>query len=343
METLIHPIPSHSPDAIAEALEAPLALLRRGEVVALPTETVYGLAGVATDLGAVAKIFTAKERPTFDPLIVHVPGGEWLSRLVGELSEIQAQRVEELIRAFWPGPLTLLLPRNAELVPDLVTSGSDHVALRSPAHPVFRALIEALDQPLAAPSANRFGRISPTRAEHVREELGGHIPMIVDGGDCAVGVESTILKVSATGQGRILRHGPISQEVLADYLPLHHEPALSSSRPGSLEAPGTMESHYAPRTPLHLLEAVPDGQDNCALLTWGHDETSGWKRVLNLSPSADWAEAARHLFGMMRELDDAEVAAIYVRALPEEGLGRAIMDRLRRAAAKRHISLKHNY
>jgi L-threonylcarbamoyladenylate synthase len=340
METRIYQIPAG--EAIdPAALEPPVRLLQAGELVALPTETVYGLAGVATNLDAVARIFAAKERPTFDPLIVHVPDRGWIPRLTAGLTGPQRERVGELVDAFWPGPLTLLLPRNPEVIRDLVTSGSDLVALRSPAHPVFRAVIGALDEPLAAPSANRFGRISPTSAPHVLAELGGRIPMIVDGGHCEKGIESTILRVNANGSGTILRHGPIPLEVLEERLPLSTD-APRTAR-GRVEAPGTLENHYAPRTPLVLVrnvEYIPDFSGKAGYLTWGGGEPgrllARFSKVLKLNELAgDWISAARNLFGMMRELDEAGLDVIYARELPEDGLARAIMDRLRRAAARR--------
>ena len=329
-----------SPDQVGLAVET----LRRGQVVALPTETVYGLAGVATDLGAVAEIFAAKERPTFDPLIVHIPNRDWawIERLTDGLTKPQREIVEYLREEFWPGPLTLLLPKNQEVVPDLVTAGSPWVALRSPAHPVFRAVLEELNQPLAAPSANRFGRISPTTAQHVMTELGGRIPLVIDGGNCAFGLESTILKIDEKGEGTILRPGPIPEENLRALMKIHDSPAVPA-RAGDIEAPGTLESHYAPRTPLRLIAGSEDlpnaGRDRIGYLGWGEESRETYQDLGALrmlcKKNGDWSTAAQNLFRMMRELDEANLEVIYARQLPEEGLARAIMDRLRRASAKR--------
>lgn len=336
METQILDLTGPEPDSaqVAVAVEA----LRRGQLVALPTETVYGLAGAALDLGAVAGIFAAKERPTFDPLIVHLPSEAWLERVTAGLSPAQSAAVARLGTELWPGPLTLLLPKNAELVADLVTAGSPLVAVRRSAHPVFRAVIEALDQPLAAPSANRFGCISPTRAAHVLSELGGRIPYIVDGGECSLGVESTILKIDAAGCGSILRPGPYPVEQLENYLEIL--PTAPNPAGGSAEAPGTLESHYAPRKPMHLVDDAAQlpaqSRKRMGYLTWGDDDAEGGAEIRYLCRlPGDWSTAARNLFSMMRELDGAPgVEVIYARRVPEQGLGRAIMDRLRRAATR---------
>lgn len=309
------------------AMEA-VELLEAGEVVALPTETVYGLGGSALNATACARIFEAKERPLSDPLIVHLPDTGWLERLA---------RPDELARRlaekYWPGPLTMVLPRR-EIVPDLVTAGEETVAVRMSGHPVFRRVAEALGKPIAAPSANRFGRISPTSAAHVLSELGGRIPLILDGGPCAHGIESTIVLVREQGV-EILRHGPITAEQLAEFgevLPTQ----------GGVAAPGTMKSHYAPRTPLIISDSLPgEGlnrdearwPEQTGLLSW-QGKGRGFALVEHLSAAMDLREAAANLYGAMRRLDEARLELIVAEAVPETGLGVAIMDRLRKAAAR---------
>ena len=303
-------------------------LLAAGEVVALPTETVYGLGASALDPVACAKIFEAKQRPLSDPLIVHLPDAGWASRLAYPNS--LAARLAE---RFWPGPLTMILPRR-EIVPDLVTAGQDTVALRMSAHSVFQRVCEAFGKPIAAPSANRFGRISPTTAGHVMIELGGRIPLILDGGPCAHGIESTIVLVRERGVD-ILRHGPITAEQLTEF-------GEVGGGNGEVAAPGGMKSHYAPRTPLVICEKLPDqGLDRdtqawpnrSGLLSW-HGKGRGFALVESLSETMDLREAAANLYGAMRRLDEAGLELIVAEAVPETGLGVAIMDRLRKAAAR---------
>lgn len=303
-------------------------LLAAGEVVALPTETVYGLGASALDSVACAKIFEAKQRPLSDPLIVHLPDAGWASRLA--YPNTLAARLAE---RFWPGPLTMILPRR-EIVPDLVTAGQDTVALRMSAHPVFQRVSEAFGKPIAAPSANRFGRISPTTAGHVMIELGGRIPLILDGGPCSHGIESTIVLVRDQGVD-ILRHGPITAEQLAEF-------GEVGGADGKVAAPGGMKSHYAPRTPLVICNELPDQglnhsdsswPEKAGLLSW-HGKGRGFTQVEHLSESMDLREAAANLYGAMRRLDEAGLELIVAEAVPETGLGVAIMDRLRKAAAR---------
>ena len=325
---------TETPELFDAAVARAAAVLAAGEPVALPTETVYGLAADALRPEAVVKIFEAKERPFFDPLIVHLPTRDWLE----QITEIPVQShalVSALIERFWPGPLTLVLPRRAT-VPDVVTAGLETVAVRMSAHPVFRAVIELFAGPLAAPSANRFGRISPTTAAHVRSELDGRIPLILDGGPTQHGLESTIVAVEGE-RLRMLRAGPITADELtvASGCLFAPEPA-AGARP---EAPGQLASHYAPGTPLHLIEnateLTPDSGVRAGLL--------GWKRVANhsyesfaqvewLSERGDLREAAAGLFAKLRRLDEAGLDVIFAEKLPETGLGVAIMDRLRKAA-----------
>ncbi len=318
---------TNSPAELAYAVARAVELLNAGEPVALPTETVYGLAADATRAEAAVKIFEAKDRPFFDPLIVHLPDLEWLERIARADSPL----VTSLIEKFWPGPLTLILPRR-DLVPDLVTSGLVTVAVRMSAHPVFRAVATAFGKPLAAPSANPFGRISPTTAQHVRDGLDGRIPLIVDGGPCAVGIESTIVLIADDGM-RILRAGPIGPEDLALYGEVRTEIAG-----GTPIAPGQLKSHYAPRIPLRLAEHrtsnIEHRTSKCGLLAFTSPENADeFSAVEILSPTGDLREAAATLFAKLRRLDEAGLDLIIAEPVPEHGLGIAIMDRLRKAAA----------
>ena len=307
-------------------IERAAALLAAGQVVALPTETVYGLAGHALDPEAAARIFEAKQRPFFDPLIVHLPSLDWLDRLTTAAGD---SLVEALIERFWPGPLTLVLPRRL-IVPDIVTSGLPTVAVRMSAHPLFRAVLDHFGSPVAAPSANRFGRISPTEADHVLEELGGRIPLIIDGGPCALGLESTVV---APGDGalRLLRAGPVTAGELAAIAPL--------LPPGpAVEAPGQLASHYAPRTPMRLLSHASEsdaweGPGMTGLLSWSRSVRPPQFAAMEvLTPRDDPREAAARLFAAMRRLDTLALDLIVAEPAPLCGLGVAIMDRLRKAA-----------
>jgi L-threonylcarbamoyladenylate synthase len=332
-----------APGVIDRAVE----LLAAGEVVALPTETVYGLAADATSAPAVGRIFATKKRPFSDPLIVHLPSPAWLDE-VALLSGPTAAMARQLAARFWPGPLTLVLPRRPGVVAADVTAGSTHVAVRLSAHPVFRSVIEQLNRPLAAPSANRFGRISPTCAAHVLAELGGRIPLIIDGGAAAHGVESTILAPLEDGAAwRILRPGPITEEMLAGLLVV--VPGLAGTVPGAgagaaSAAPGQMAGHYAPRTPLVLVDGGPRAQTGAApnggrlgCLGFRRDWPPAWAadcvRVEYLTESGDLREAAANLFAALRRLDESGVDRILAERGPETGLGRAILERLTRAAA----------
>lgn len=320
-----------APQERAAAVGEALSLLRAGDVVALPTETVYGLAADALKANAALKIFEAKERPQFDPLIVHLPDAEWLARLT-IVPDRSREVVARLTQLFWPGPLTLVLPRQA-IVPDVVASGLQTIAVRVSAHSIFREVVEEFGSPLAAPSANRFGRISPTAAAHVETELGGRIPLIVDGGPTAHGLESTIVAVRGE-RLEILRHGPIAAEQLAEVAPV----ALHTA-PRQIQAPGQLASHYAPQTRLILTRdlssiSLPQGQ-RVGALSWSDDKLTGFTAARTLSPSRDLREAAANLFRYLRELDDAGLDLIVAEEVPEAGLGTAINDRLQRAAAKR--------
>ncbi len=362
-------------------ISAAAEILRGGGVVAMPTETVYGLAGDAFHEPALARIFDTKERPTFDPLIVHVAAGAAPLRLAdldaarlvdatGLPSPLRAA-ADALIARFWPGPLTLVLPKRDE-VPDLATSGLPSVAVRMPAHPVAQALLDAFGGPLAAPSANRFGRISPTSAEAVLEELGDRIPLILDGGRCAVGVESTVLSVGqlAGQQGALvlLRPGAISAAAIEAATGLAvAPPPESGNRGGPQVAPGLLASHYAPRVPLALLPgpvaqlapasaralareagATPGAVVGLLLLAGPVEPaatafaaaTGCEVHARALSAAGDLAEVAHSLFAELRALDRAlahqDEAVLFCEPCPPSpGLGHAIADRLSRAAAPR--------
>lgn len=325
-------LPADQDDAIAEAVR----LLRAGEPVALPTETVYGLAANALDPQAVARIFEAKERPFFDPLICHLPEPAWVERLSLPLTPAAEAIVTALTTRHWPGPLTLLLPRRPEGVPDLVTSGLPEVAVRQSAHPVFRRVVEAFGGPLAAPSANRFGRISPTSGAHALAELDGRIPLVLEAGPSAHGVESTVVRVTPAGALEVLRPGPITLEELREFGPVSVLAPVASTAPAS---PGQLASHYAPRTPLRLVEALPPtAPPGAALLAWGPTSAgvalAGYRAVAWLSRTGDLREAAAQLFHALRELDASGATEILATRVPGEGLGRAINDRLERASAK---------
>ena len=330
-------------DEMKEAVSEACALLRAGEIVALPTETVYGLAADAFNPSAVAKVFAAKERPSFDPLIIHIASRGDLKN-VAIVPEDIAETVNKLTAAFWPGPLTLILPKHPD-VPDLVTSGLPTVAVRQSAHPVFRAINKELGRPIAAPSANRFGRISPTSATAVMKELGGRIPLIVDAGACSEGVESTIISIEPR-EGkkpifRLHRAGPITKEQLQDFGKVEKVKDVIGEHP---QAPGQLASHYAPLTPMILLENPadfkPEPGKKYGLLSYRGEDDSPyvalheWEIVESLSPgSGKLAEAAIRLFFVMRLLDEAGLDAIIAEPVSETGLGVAIMDRLRRASA----------
>jgi len=308
---------------------AAVELLRQGAIVALPTETVYGLVADALNPIAVAKIFEAKERPRFDPLIVHLPDREWLEKVV-DLPAQDRQLILKLADRFWPGPFTMVLPKR-EIVPEIVTANLDMVAVRVSAHPVFSEIIRGFEKPLAAPSANCFGRISPTTAQHVLDELNGRIPLIVDAGSTIHGIESTIVAVRA-GKIDILRRGPITAEQLSKFGKID---IVASKR--NISAPGQLPTHYAPKTPLRLIEDVnsfsPDKNQRVGLLGWNPVESEkNFAAVRYLSERQDLREAAANLFRYLRELDVPNVDLIVAEQVPDRGLGAAIMDRLRRAA-----------
>ncbi len=325
-------------------VEEAVKVLASGWPVALPTETVYGLAANAADAEAVARVFSIKERPEFDPLIVHITNRQMLERIVRRVDENRA--VEDLLmKKFWPGALTLVFPRrkgegkdSSDGVVDLVTAGLETVAVRMSAHPLMRAVGEKSGFALAAPSANRFGRISPTKAEHVLEELGGKVPLILEGGETSHGVESTIVRVEGETL-YVLRQGPVTEEMLAAFGKVIS--VRGGDEAGYMEAPGQMESHYAPGVEVVLRvagEKGPEGIDlsQAGLLSWGAPEDREiFGKEFCLSREEELVEAAKRLFTGLRELDHSGVKVIVAELLPETGLGRAINDRLRRAAGKR--------
>jgi L-threonylcarbamoyladenylate synthase len=311
----------------AQAISRAVDLLRAGQVVGMPTETVYGLAGDGLNPEALARIFEVKRRPLFDPLIMH------FADMAGafDLAEQVPMAARELAQRFWPGPLTLVL-RKQGYVPDLATSGLPNVALRVPAHPVAQALLRAYGGgPLAAPSANRFGRISPTDAQAVRAELGDTVPLILDGGPCAVGLESTVLYVSDR-QPVMLRAGGISQEEIEAITgPLRHGAPVEEQP----QAPGQLKHHYAPRKPLHLVASAGDlpARADIGWLAFGTTNAAFPGVIENVSLRENLHEAAANFFRALRSLDDdARVAEIYATRFPGTGLGAAINERLERAS-----------
>lgn len=337
-------LPTDLPPLMHTAVEEAVRLLRAGEVVALPTETVYGLAADALNPAAVAKIFEAKGRPSYDPLIVHIADKKQLDT-VAEVPEAIQKTVIQMIERFWPGPLTLVLPKKA-CVPDSVTAGLPSVAVRVSSNPIFKRIIQGLEKPIAAPSANRFGAISPTSANAVFAELDGRIPLIVDGGACMHGLESTIIKIEPGSPKpliTVLRPGPITVEDLKLYGKVQ---VLSRSViDEATEAPGQLASHYAPRTPLRLLskpsDFTPVEGKRYALMSYRGEEKDGYldlaefEEIMVLSPgNGKLPEAAVRFFYILRTLDQLGVDEIIAEPMFEHGMGIAMMDRLRRAAMK---------
>ncbi|MCP4381119.1 MAG: threonylcarbamoyl-AMP synthase [Hyphomicrobiales bacterium] len=321
-------VDARSPATADAAVAVAAAALERGALVGLPTETVYGLAGDATNAGAVTAIFASKSRPRFNPLIVHASSAEHVDTLA-----VMSPTASRLAAAFWPGPLTLVLPiRRPTPIVDLVTAGLDTIALRVPGHPVARALLSAFGKPVAAPSANRSGGVSPTTAAHVAADLGEKVALVLDGGNATVGVESSIVGLADTAP-RYLRPGGISR---ADLEKVLGERLLTPSDTGEKPiAPGMLTSHYAPAAQLRLnIQSVLPGE---ALLAFGKENPIGPEHAvarINLSPSGDVREAAMNLFAALRQLD-TKADRIAVMPIPSEGLGEAINDRLLRAAAPR--------
>jgi L-threonylcarbamoyladenylate synthase len=313
-------------DETAELQQA-AATLQAGGLVAIPTETVYGLAANALNAQAVAKIFAAKERPFFDPLIVHLAEESWWPRVVSDFPPI----ARKLAAKFWPGPLTMILPK-ASAVPPLVTSGLMTVGVRVPDHPLAQKLLRLADLPVAAPSANPFGRLSPTTADHVRDQLGNRVEMILDGGPCRVGVESTIVQI----QGDVvtlLRPGGVPLEEIEAVIGRVQQPAKGSQQ--NPLAPGMLDSHYAPRTPLKIVDQLPltaPARRTGILTLSTTEESTSYTITEVLSQRGNLIEAAANFFQALHRLDQAQLDLILATPFPDEGLGRALNDRLRRAA-----------
>lgn len=316
---------------IGSDVEHAAHLLREGGLVAFATETVYGLGASAFDPQAVARVFEAKGRPRFDPLIVHLADASWLERIAVEIPH----RARELADRFWPGPLTLVLPKT-EAVPDLVTSGLPTVAARVPDHSLARELLRRADVPVAAPSANLFGCLSPTSAEHVAEQLGDRIDYILDGGPCQIGVESTVVYVAAESP-MLLRPGGLPlEQIEAAIGPVERPDPSEHPSTAAQPSPGMLPRHYAPRTPVVVGRAVDfsPAERRVGLLTLMPAEPAQFAAVESLSPTGDLAEAATNFFAALRRLDGRSLDLILAEPFPEHGLGRALNDRLRRAAQR---------
>ena len=304
-------------------------LLKKGEVVAIPTETVYGLAGNAFEPKALAKIFAAKERPTFDPLIVHIADIAQLTDIAKDIPD----SAYKLAEAYWPGPMTIILPKK-DCIPDLCTSALPSVAVRFPSHPIAQAIIRESGLPLAAPSANLFKHVSPTTAEHVAAQLADRIAGIVDGGPCSVGVESSIISLAGE-KPTVLRPGAITPEMFAKVL---GDVAIkeSTSKPGQpMLAPGQCDTHYRPQVPLYYGE-VPAGYtlpEHTVRIAFG-TQTGPIHATVNLSATGDMVEATSKLYAFMHDLDKSEYDLILVDPIPNTGVGMALNDRLKRASIK---------
>lgn len=313
---------------IGSDIDKALALLKQGELVAVPTETVYGLAGNALDSNVVSKIFAVKNRPRFDPLIVHVPSLQEAEKYVLKIPK----KAKQLAQRFWPGPLTLLVEKKDEIIPAIVTSGLKTVGIRCPDHPLTRTLLSALPFPLAAPSANPFGYVSPTSPQHVNNQLGEKIKYILDGGLCTLGIESTIIGFEEADKAIIYRLGALSVERVESVIGKVEVRTRSTSNPA---APGLLKSHYAPGKKVvigkleDLLQKYP--VQSSGVLSFSQDYQAPHQRIL--SPRGNFEEAAKNLFQFLREFDTMPIDVILTELLPEEGLGRAINDRLNRAAS----------
>jgi L-threonylcarbamoyladenylate synthase len=308
------------------SIERAIRLLKKGNIVAFPTETVYGLGADALNPYAVAKIFEAKNRPHFDPLIVHVGRKEWLY----DYAENVPQDALKLIDAFWPGPLTLILQKKM-CIPDIVTAGLSTVAIRMPSHAVALKLIEAFQKPIAAPSANPFGYMSPTKVTHVARMLRGKIPMVLDGGNSVFGIESTIISFQSHGVF-IHRHGAVSEEELSEHVNIVHDIKTDSV----YRSPGELPYHYAPMKPLKIVHNVDEVKTaNSSFLAFRQPVTLPISRYLKvLSKTGDLKEAAANFFSDLIELDHDDIDIVYAERVPEVGIGKAIMERLRKASKK---------
>lgn len=313
---------------ITDKLSIASEYLKAGKLVAVPTETVYGLAANGIDPAAIRKIFEAKERPLNNPLILHFANQEQIIPFILDFPAI----LKQLTEVFWPGPLTVLLPKS-NLVDDLITGGKTHVAIRIPSHPDFRALLQQLDFPLAAPSANLYGRVSPTNAEHVYNQLKGKIPMILDGGPCEKGIESTIIGLE-NKQVIVYRLGSISIEELA--LHLGEIPRIKNEATDNGITSGMVKHHYAPRTPLYFYDKSSTSMDqkNGYIFFKEYPNNIKIENAIVLSETSDLHEAARKLYSALHEFDERGFQHIYIEKFPEQGLGATLNDRLNRATAK---------
>lgn len=312
------------------------SVLKLGGLVALPTETVYGLGANALDARAVAKIFAAKERPFFDPLIVHLADVSWWPRVALDFPPM----AELLAKKFWPGPLTMILPKVAA-IPDIVTSGLASVAVRVPDHDLTREVLRLADVPVAAPSANLFGSLSPTTADHVCKQLGNRVDLILDGGPCRVGVESTILQFHGDGV-HCLRPGGVPLEAIEEVIGrVERATSLPLTNKNPI-APGMLASHYAPRTPLRIVHQIPiEPPPETGLLTLQPpDRDGGFAKIEALSKQGDLIEAASQFFQALHRLDQANLALILATPFPQNGLGLALNDRLQRASNSNQFELR---
>jgi L-threonylcarbamoyladenylate synthase len=310
-----------------ESIRHAAEIIKRGGLVAFPTETVYGLGADGLNPIAVAKIFETKNRPAFNPLILHISEKSWLKKF----TSIQNEKVDRLINKFWPGPLTLVLPKT-DIVPDIVTSGNPTVAIRMPDHPVALKLIEFSGTPIAAPSANKFGHLSPTEAKHVEKYLGDKIDLILDGGKSAVGVESTIIQFHEN-EFYLLRPGGLSKEEIENEIGKIKSGKINPENPN---APGQLPSHYSPHTPLKFFSnKLLDKNKKIGALFFKENKIDfTFADVKILSAAGDLREAAANLFSYLHELEKQNLDLILVEPVQEEGLGRAIMDRLKKASIK---------
>jgi len=311
--------------SISEQIIIAAQHIREGKLVAFPTETVYGLGANALDAHAVARIFELKERPAFDPLIVHIADFKDIERL----TNINDARVKMLCDQFWPGPLTIILPKSS-LVPDIVTSGLETVGIRMPDHPVALELIRLSGCPIAAPSANKFGQLSPTKARHVSKQL-PDVDFLLDGGQAGVGIESTIIRLNDFGF-QILRHGFITREEIERIIPFQELPL---SEENNIVSPGMLKSHYSPEKPIYLASSLnlnSIDKSKAAHLSLYGDNTDGYKTVEILAPDGNLSTAAVNLFAAIHRLEESDAEFIVAEAVPETGIGIAIMDKLRKAA-----------
>lgn len=310
---------------IEEQIAAAAQHIRQGNLVGFPTETVYGLGANAFNPYAVTKIFELKERPSFDPLIVHIADLKDLENLTASHDE----RIYKLAEKFWPGPLTIILPKS-ELVPDIVTSGLPTVGIRMPNHSAALELIRQANCPIAAPSANKFGQVSPTQAQHVRKQL-PDVDFLIDGGQTTVGIESTIIRLNEKGF-EILRHGIITQEEIEQVIPFN---ATSQDQQTNIVSPGMLKSHYSPNKPIYIIDneqPTLEERAKAGLLSYSGTDCANYQIVDLLTPNRDLKTYAVNLFAAIHKMEESDVECIYAEAVPEVGVGIAIMDKLRKAA-----------